>query len=214
MRALSEAIGAPVVASDSPRGVADPALGAFAEVLAQTDLLVALGRPVDFTLRMGRPPFVDPEARFVLLDPEADSLAASTRAIGDADRIVMTEQVDCARLAAALESAGQGGGSGDWMEEVQTAVSFRPPDWEQLAGSQAGGLHALEVTRAIRAQYGDFQDAVLIMDGGEFGQWSQATLRGATPDYQRPGRFHRQCNPDGAGRQGGLSSIVGFGSAR
>jgi acetolactate synthase I/II/III large subunit len=38
---------------ESPRGLGDPSLGAFAQVLAEADLVVLLGKPLDFTLRFG-----------------------------------------------------------------------------------------------------------------------------------------------------------------
>ena len=47
-------IRAPVIAMESPRGINDPVLGCYAEVLAAADLIVLLGKPLDFTLRFGR----------------------------------------------------------------------------------------------------------------------------------------------------------------
>ncbi len=44
LRELEEALTVPVVAMESPRGVNDPRLGAFAEVLRQADLIVLLGK--------------------------------------------------------------------------------------------------------------------------------------------------------------------------
>ena len=41
---LSAATGAPVVQMESPRGTNDPALGAFAEVLAEADLIALIGK--------------------------------------------------------------------------------------------------------------------------------------------------------------------------
>ena len=55
---------------ESPRGINDPSLGAFAEVLRRADLILLLGKPHDFTLRFADPPFVDPACRFVVLDPD------------------------------------------------------------------------------------------------------------------------------------------------
>ena len=52
------ALGVPVMPMESPRGINDPSLGAFAEVLAEADLIVLLGKPLDFTLRFGRAPAV------------------------------------------------------------------------------------------------------------------------------------------------------------
>ena len=56
---LENAIRAPVVAMESPRGINDPALGCYAQILGEADLIVLLGKPLDFTLRFGRSPPLD-----------------------------------------------------------------------------------------------------------------------------------------------------------
>ena len=46
--------GIPVVGMESPRGVKDPSLGAFAQVLQRADRVLLLGKPLDFTLKFGK----------------------------------------------------------------------------------------------------------------------------------------------------------------
>src|SRR6266851_1253639 len=75
MAQLEELSGAPVLGMESPRGINDPSLGSFAELLAQADLIVLIGKPLDFTLRFGDPPFVAPECSFIVVDPDAGQLA-------------------------------------------------------------------------------------------------------------------------------------------
>src|SRR5262245_4825900 len=53
-RELEEATGIPVIGMESPRGVNDPSLGRLAEVLARADLVLLLGKQVDFTLKFGK----------------------------------------------------------------------------------------------------------------------------------------------------------------
>jgi acetolactate synthase-1/2/3 large subunit len=62
-----------------------------------------------------------------------------------------------------------------WLDEVRSALAFRPASWKSQASSPAGPLHPVEVGRAVQKLL-DAPDAVLVADGGEFGQWSQATL--------------------------------------
>jgi len=62
-----------------------------------------------------------------------------------------------------------------WRDEVRSAIAFRPMQWKTLASKAEGPLHPVEVGRAVRALL-DAPEAVLVADGGEFGQWSQATL--------------------------------------
>ena len=47
---LQSATGIPVLYMESPRGIADPSLGAFAEMLAEADLILMLGKKFDFTV--------------------------------------------------------------------------------------------------------------------------------------------------------------------
>jgi acetolactate synthase-1/2/3 large subunit len=44
----------PVIGMESPRGVNDPSLGKLAVVLAKADVVLLLGKPLDFTLRFGK----------------------------------------------------------------------------------------------------------------------------------------------------------------
>src|SRR5262249_56224366 len=60
---------------ESPRGVNDPSLGLLAEVLSRADLIVLLGKALDFTLGFAEAPFVDPAAGFIGIDPDAALLA-------------------------------------------------------------------------------------------------------------------------------------------
>ena len=62
-----------------------------------------------------------------------------------------------------------------WLEDVHAAIAFRPAAWKSLASKPGGPLHPVEVGRAVQKLL-VAPDAVLVADGGEFGQWSQATL--------------------------------------
>jgi acetolactate synthase-1/2/3 large subunit len=44
----------PVIGMESPRGVNDPSLGKLSGVLAKADLVLLLGKPLDFTLKFGK----------------------------------------------------------------------------------------------------------------------------------------------------------------
>jgi acetolactate synthase-1/2/3 large subunit len=53
MRAARKS-GMPVIGMESPRGVNDPSLGKLADVLVKADVVLLLGKPLDFTLRFGK----------------------------------------------------------------------------------------------------------------------------------------------------------------
>ena len=62
---LEEALNIPVVGMESPRGIGDPSLGAFSEVLSQADCILLLGKKLDFTLKFGNSPGINPECTFL-----------------------------------------------------------------------------------------------------------------------------------------------------
>ena len=62
-----------------------------------------------------------------------------------------------------------------WLEEARTALAFRPAQWLGLASRPEGPLHPAEVGREVQKLLSG-PDAVLVADGGEFGQWAQATV--------------------------------------
>src|SRR5829696_9153736 len=76
---LGAAIQVPAIGMESPRGLNDPSLGAFADLLPRADLILLLGKRHDFTLRFGEPPFVDANCRFIVIDPEADAVERLAR---------------------------------------------------------------------------------------------------------------------------------------
>lgn len=177
---LASATGAPVVCMESPRGVSDPCLGAYAEVLKEADLIVLLGKQPDFTLRFGAAPAVAAACRFVVIDPDPDALGRARKILG-ADRVALAASADSVSAAEALagRAAAQQGVS-VWARDVESAVTYRPPEWERLTSRAEGPLHPVEVGRAARKLVATSPDAVLVIDGGEFGQWAQACVTAPT----------------------------------
>jgi len=175
-RNLADAIGAPVIPMESPRGVNDPSLGAFAEVLARADLVVLLGKPHDFTLRFADAPVVDATARFVVVDPDHALVDRAAREKGG--RLIFAAVADPLPAARALLERATPGTSraAGWGREVAASLGFEPPAWAAAKGSHQGFLHPLEMCAGIRAAIEKNPAAVLICDGGEIGQWAQAAI--------------------------------------
>jgi acetolactate synthase-1/2/3 large subunit len=62
-----------------------------------------------------------------------------------------------------------------WRDEVRSALGFRPAAWATLASASAGPVHPVEVGREVQKLLAK-PGSVFVSDGGEFGQWSQATV--------------------------------------
>jgi acetolactate synthase-1/2/3 large subunit len=175
LRKLEAATGVPSIGMESPRGLNDPCLGAFAEVLRDADLVILLGKPLDFTLRFGEAPHVAPQCRFIGIDPEVRLLA---RLVGDkGERVLLQANADAAIAAQTLIArAPAPAGDGAWRQQVAAALAYRPSAWSHLRSAAAGKLHPIELCRALVPQVEGNADGVLICDGGEIGQWPQAVL--------------------------------------
>ena len=184
---LEAAIGVPVVCMESPRGVNDPGLGAFADVLREADLLVLLGKQPDFTLRFGVPPAVAADCRFIVVDPDPAMLQRALKTLAPAARVVLSAVADPLAAIEGLCARARASGTRPWTRDVQSAIRFRPAEWRTLASSPGGPLHPVEVGRAVQQVLDRARDPVLIADGGEFGQWAQACVSAPTRLINGPG---------------------------
>jgi acetolactate synthase-1/2/3 large subunit len=173
---LEEATGIPVVGMESPRGVADPSLGAFAEVLAQADAILLLGKRLDFTLRFGRAPALAPGCEFMQVDADEVEFARTRRAAGT--RLVAMAIADPYAAIEAFTSAARGRPSakGAWRSDVRAAIAYRPAAWNSAVAQAQGRLHPVQACRPLQVLLDSHPESVLVVDGGEFGQWAQACL--------------------------------------
>ncbi len=185
---LAEVTGIPVLFMESPRGIADPSLGALADVLAQADLVLLLGKKLDFTLKFGRPPTFDAACRFIQIDPDPEAIQRAARALGVPGRIVITAVADTLPAAECLVRVGarRARRPAGWAEDVQSAIRYRPAEWTTLA-SREGAVHPVAVGGAIREYFARDRGAVYVSDGGEYSQWVQASVDASTRITNGPG---------------------------
>jgi acetolactate synthase I/II/III large subunit len=173
---LEAATGAPAVILESPRGIADATLGAFSDLVRRADLIVLLGKALDFTTRWAAGPAFDPAVRVICIDPEA---ALVDRAGKEMDgRLALGAIADVRAAAEALiaRAAKRQARDGGWLTEARAALDNRPSAWATITAQTPGRLHPAEVFRALRPYVERDPDTVLICDGGEFAQWGQSML--------------------------------------
>ena len=179
MAAVELASGLPVVPMNSPRGLNDPSLGAFREPLAAADLIVLVGKPLDFTLGFGRTPPTAPDSRILLLEPDSAVIARAQRILGA--RLLAAFPCDPAEALAALATAlHRNPAQGGWAESVREAVAWRPAAWEAFRGAPAGPIHPATLCHAITDALASQPGATFVCDGGEVGQWGQSMVRAAS----------------------------------
>ena len=171
---LERATGIPVVCTESPRGTKDPCLGAFAEAMAEADAVLSLGKIIDFSFQFGAA--LDKNCKVIHIDPDPDMLARSRTLFGD--RLVITGEAGAIAAAERLTELAEKPAEAyaGWMKTVKESTAYRPPEWQSLTSNPKGPVHAVELCRAVQARLDASPDSVLIVDGGEFGQWAQACL--------------------------------------
>jgi acetolactate synthase-1/2/3 large subunit len=173
---LEAAAKVPAVILESPRGIADATLGAFSDIVQRADLIVLLGKALDFTTRWATGKGFDPKVRVIAIDPEG---ALVERAAKEMDgRLALGSIADIRSAAETLiaRAAATKIRSDGWLAEARAALDNRPAGWTSIAAQTPGRLHPAQVFRALRPYVERDPDTVLICDGGEFAQWGQSML--------------------------------------
>jgi acetolactate synthase-1/2/3 large subunit len=173
---LEAATRTPAVILESPRGIADATLGALEDLLRRIDLIVLLGKALDFTTRWATGPAFDPGVRLIAIDPEA---ALIERAVNEKrERLLLGCIADIRTAAETLiaRAAMARTRQPDWLIDARAALDHRPAAWANVVAKSAGRLHPTEVFRTLRPYIERNADTVLICDGGEFAQWGQSML--------------------------------------
>ena len=167
VEALAAATGIPALPMESPRGVNDPALRRAVTCLACADVVLLLGKKLDFSLRFGQRPFFSDQRRFVQIDADQSELRD-----GAALRLCADPWEATGRLADMARARSWN--SGTWRSDVERLRVAAPAEWDGLLRPAASPAHPLGVCEAVQPFLDD--GAILVSDGGEFGQWAQAGL--------------------------------------
>ena len=174
---LEAATNTPCVIVEIARGMADATLGAFVDVAQRVDLVVLLGKALDFTLQWAKSPAFDAGVKLIAIDPEPALVERAVREAGS--RLAASHVAHPARAAETLVARaanGQQARDDGWLREARAMLDGRPEIWQKLSAQTAGRLHPAEVFRTLRPYVERDPDTVLICDGGEFAQWGQGML--------------------------------------
>jgi acetolactate synthase-1/2/3 large subunit len=171
LRRIEAALTIPACLSEGPRGFNDASLGAYAEVAKRTDMVLLLGKALDFTLKFGGAPFAQ-DCRFNSIDPDGAILSRAAGSKGLAFGCI----ADTCPAAEALIARGKPRDP-TWLTEARSCFDDRPAEWADLASKTQGMLHPAQVFRTLQPFLFRDPNSVLICDGGEFAQWGQSMLR-------------------------------------
>jgi acetolactate synthase I/II/III large subunit len=156
-------------------GYADPALNRAAHsIFREADLVLAIGKRVDYRLAMGGPRLFSPEARFVQIDIHREEFGLNRP-------IDLPVHADaCAALEALTAAAGPDPWPArPWLDQARSARCT----WEaKLARSTAetgSPLHPAAFFRELKAALPP--DVLYSWDGGDFVHWGRALLPALQP---------------------------------
>jgi acetolactate synthase I/II/III large subunit len=172
---LEVATGVPVVILESPRGLADATLGALSDLAKEADVVVLLGKALDFSLKWASAPSFQADVSLIAIDPDADLVARAKRE--KKERLLFACAANPALAAEKLAAAKQtNSGEKAWLAQARRVLDARPSAWRDLTAKRPGRLHPAEVFRILRPFVERDPDTVLICDGGEYAQWGQSML--------------------------------------
>lgn len=173
---LADAMDAPVIAMESPRGLKDPSLGNFAAALSSADVILSIGKDIDFTTNFGRSPSISADAKCIVVDPEKRIIERARRAFGE--RLILGVQADAASFAQLLLNKPKAQASRlSWRKEMQNAIASRQSEPD---GSSNGPMRPAALCASVQKLLDEAAEPILIGDGGEFGQWAQACVSAKT----------------------------------
>lgn len=167
---------APVISMESPRGLRDPSLGHFPQVLKKADLIVLVGKTLDFTLAFGGSAGMSPNADVIVIDPDEVIIDRAKQQLGT--RLCEYAIADSDAALRELSDYAVTRNRDSWLEEVERAISNRT--LKSVSEENAAIAGPQFICQAVQKILNEAADPVLICDGGEFGQWAQAFCHAPT----------------------------------
>ncbi|MBI4532254.1 MAG: thiamine pyrophosphate-binding protein, partial [Candidatus Latescibacteria bacterium] len=139
-------------------------------LLADADVVLLAGAACDYRVGYLQPPVIREDARIIRIDRDPgrveQGVGAHLPILGD-PRSVLRQLTDaCARQGARAHTA--------WLHEAQACRKAFRERCLDARNRAAPGLHALDIIRAVQSVMTD--DTVVIIDGGNIGQWVHQIL--------------------------------------
>jgi acetolactate synthase-1/2/3 large subunit len=160
------------VSDDHPlvMGYADPALNhAVQTVFREADLVLVVGKRIDYRLAFGGARLFAPEAKFIQIDVHRDELGLNRK----------LDLAICADARAALESLRDAAGPEPWPATAWLdRVRALRCEWQRAlardAGDRSSPMHPAAFFDALREALPP--DVLYSWDGGDFAHWGRAIL--------------------------------------
>ena len=157
-------------------GYADPTLNRAApEAFAEADLVLVLGKKLDYRLRLGGAQLFSPEAKFVQVDihpPELGLNRALEVGMAADVKLTLEDLLDALGRRAAPDRSA-------WLARISEAGKAWRRELARQAERASTRMHPLHLFTRLRDLVP--QDATLCWDGGDFVHWGRCTLPARLP---------------------------------
>lgn len=171
---LEMQLNVPVVMMESPRGFNDPRLGNIKSMISLADLVIVIGKPIDFTLSYGSVEIFNEDVEWFAYIGSFELLTKAASNLGNR----LKEAENIAPLATIymlqkLKHARRG--DGKWGASLRKAIERRDFSISKNQKNY-GELNSFTFVSTIDKILSSRDDVIAISDGGEIGQWVQSFL--------------------------------------
>ncbi len=180
LRELATNFSIPVVVPIWDRGSVpepmEPFMGVIGAVsggpalLPEADLVLMIGARCDYRVGFLQPPVVQQDAKVVRVSADPiqinQGVGAHVSIPGDPRSVLLQLRDACTSFGVSPKT--------DWLEEARTRQEAFRNGCMKSAESKEGTLHAVDILTAVQSNLTD--DTILIIDGGNIGQWAHQVL--------------------------------------
>ena len=174
LKELETKLNAPVVMMESPRGFNDPRLGNIKSMINLVDLVIVVGKPIDFTISYGSVEAFNANAEWFAYIGSYGLLTKARNNLGDrlkeAEDIGPLTAIDMLQKLASERTGGR-----KWVASLRRAIDHR--DFSILENqTNHAELNSLTFASTVNTILSSRDDVIAVSDGGEIGQWVQSLL--------------------------------------
>ena len=166
---INSSIKIPIVSMSSPRGANDPTQGKIKTVLKEADFIISIDKDFDFTLGFGSKERIGADS-VAIFSTEKDTIVHATNMLKD--RLKLKCDADPISSILYLSKINYHPVDQYWNERVKSLLIDRP----KSPSSSTGKMKPQELCNIVVEGLKDQSNTIFISDGGEFGQWAQASI--------------------------------------
>lgn len=155
-------------------GYADPLLNPTAEEIRRADVVLVLGKRIDFRLEYGG--LFDPAATLIQVDIHPAELGR-----GREIQVPILADARDALEQLLIEAGRHPWKELPWVHELRQRRRTAWDQWEAEEHSEATPMHPLRLIREVRERLDP--ESIIAIDGGDFAQWARLGLPARSPGH-------------------------------